>query len=78
MYPQPDVFNPGRHLTIDGQLIPEDSGRITFGFGRRACPGKGFAEDSLWLIMAQVLSVFDITPFDSQLPQPKFSLGTIS
>ncbi|KAK5129264.1 hypothetical protein LTR08_003643 [Meristemomyces frigidus] len=33
---------------------------VTFGFGRRVCPGKALADSSLYLTFAQSLAVFDI------------------
>jgi cytochrome P450 len=37
---------------------------VAFGYGRRVCPGQDFAETSVWITMASLLSVFDITPKD--------------
>ena len=31
-----------------------------FGFGRRVCPGKYLAYETLWITVASVLAVFDI------------------
>ena len=31
-----------------------------WGFGRRGCPGKTFAEANLWLVMASTIAVMDI------------------
>lgn len=36
-----------------------DSG--IFGFGRRACAGKGVALDTIWIAIASVLSVYNIS-----------------
>lgn len=35
---------------------------VTFGFGRRRCPGYLFADASLFLFIAQALTVFNIKP----------------
>ena len=32
----------------------------TFGYGRRVCPGRYFAEDILFLAIASILAVFTI------------------
>jgi len=40
----------------------DNPSEIVFGFGRRVCPGRFFAEASLWLAIANVLAVFDILP----------------
>ncbi|KAL4259703.1 cytochrome P450 family protein [Pleurotus pulmonarius] len=60
-YPDPDTFRPERFLTKDGKINPKRVDPIpNFGFGRRICPGRFFATDSLWLAVASILAVFDI------------------
>jgi len=65
-YPEPDRFSPERFL--EPKLAPglveaaHDPSNIVFGFGRRICPGQHFAEDVIWLTIANVLTVFDILP----------------
>ncbi|KAH8116037.1 cytochrome P450 [Phellopilus nigrolimitatus] len=41
----------------------DDPSSIVFGFGRRACPGRLFADTIIWLTMANVLAAFDIQPY---------------
>ncbi|VDC04845.1 unnamed protein product [Peniophora sp. CBMAI 1063] len=78
IYTDPDEFEPNRHLQ-DGDLKGEDSARLSFGFGRRTCPGKAFAEDLLWLLVAQVLSIYDITQVKEGPPlRASFTSGTFS
>ncbi|KZV70540.1 cytochrome P450 [Peniophora sp. CONT] len=77
IYARPHDFEPERHLE-GGKLVSEDSVRVSFGFGRRVCPGKAFAEDSLWLLVAQVLAVFEISSIDSDVPRASFSSSTFS
>ncbi|KDQ59121.1 hypothetical protein JAAARDRAFT_127559 [Jaapia argillacea MUCL 33604] len=62
-YPQPEVFKPERFLK-DGKLNPEvrDPSVAAFGFGRRICPGRHFSNNSLFILIALVLSTFDVTP----------------
>ncbi|KAF8655202.1 hypothetical protein AX16_003234 [Volvariella volvacea WC 439] len=62
-YPQPEVFNPDRFIK-DGKLDPDvrDPATAVFGFGRRMCPGRFFSDNSLYLVVAAVLSVYDISP----------------
>ncbi|GJE96513.1 cytochrome P450 [Phanerochaete sordida] len=61
LFPEPDVFKPGRFLRPDGSLNPNAHFPIeTFGFGRRICPGRYFAQDLLWLTIANVLATFKL------------------
>ncbi|KAJ7116496.1 cytochrome P450 [Mycena epipterygia] len=60
VYPDPHSFKPERFLK-DGQLNPAVRDPDVFGFGRRACPGRHMASDTLWIMVASMLSVFDIT-----------------
>ncbi|KAJ3478243.1 hypothetical protein NLI96_g9898 [Meripilus lineatus] len=61
-FPDPHLFNPTRHLTSSGSLNPDtkDPESIAFGFGRRVCPGKAFAIESVWIMTARILSVYEI------------------
>ncbi|KAI0699911.1 CyP450 monooxygenase [Cerioporus squamosus] len=63
VYPEPERFLPDRFLH-DGKLDAEvrDPTDFVFGYGRRVCPGKYFAETALFINMATILHVFDITP----------------
>ncbi|EIN05790.1 cytochrome P450 [Punctularia strigosozonata HHB-11173 SS5] len=63
VYPDPDAFNPDRFL-VDGRLNPSirDPGCAAFGFGRRICPGRDFLADSLAIIVASVLAMYNIDP----------------
>ena len=67
-YPNPEVFDPTRFLTKDGKLNPDvPDPTEAFGFGRRICAGRYFADHVLWLTIANVLSVFHIEePLDAQ------------
>ncbi|KAI6042967.1 cytochrome P450-like protein [Pisolithus marmoratus] len=57
-YDDSDRFDPTRHLTSDGQLSPQARQNyfIFFGFGKRVCPGRFFADHSIWAATAIVLS----------------------
>ncbi|GJE97958.1 cytochrome P450 [Phanerochaete sordida] len=60
-YPNPDVFDPTRYLTPDGELnkdMPDPE--PAFGFGRRICPGRYFAMDSMWIAMAHILATLNV------------------
>ncbi|KAJ3008327.1 hypothetical protein NUW54_g3194 [Trametes sanguinea] len=62
-YPEPERFNPDRFIR-DGQLDRGalDPSDFAFGFGRRICPGRHFAEAGLFIAIASVLHVFEIVP----------------
>jgi len=59
-YPEPFGFKPER---FEG---PNEAGinelpMATFGFGRRICPGRWLALDTLWITVASVLAVYNIS-----------------
>ncbi|KAI0259000.1 cytochrome P450 [Gloeopeniophorella convolvens] len=64
-YPSPFVFQPERFLNVDGSTKilakTEDPGFIAFGFGRRICPGIHLAENSVFLYVASILYLFNIS-----------------
>ncbi|KAF8137469.1 cytochrome P450 [Boletus edulis] len=79
-YPNPHSFIPERFLNDDGSLKPNDTEHIAFGFGRRICVGRHFADTSVWAVIANVLAVFKILrPLDEngvEIPvEPKFTTG---
>ncbi|KAI6117220.1 cytochrome P450 [Pisolithus croceorrhizus] len=57
-YNDPDRFDPTRHLTPDGQLSPEakQNNSLFYGLGKRVCPGRFFADHSLWAAIAVMMS----------------------
>ncbi|KAI0739060.1 cytochrome P450 [Daedaleopsis nitida] len=62
-YPEPEEFRPERFLR-DGVHDPtvRDPRKYAFGFGRRACPGVHFADNSLFIVIASVLHTFNVAP----------------
>ena len=79
-YPDPHAFIPERFLNDDGSLKPNDIEHIAFGFGRRICVGRHFADSTVWMAIAKVLAVFKILgPLDEngvEIPvEPRFSSG---
>ncbi|KAG2155266.1 cytochrome P450 [Suillus bovinus] len=61
VFPDASRFDPTRHLTADGQLKDQHFvNHFAFGHGRRVCPGRWFAENSLWNAMATILAVLRI------------------
>ena len=59
-YPEPDKFKPERFLNTDGSLHDDAMLISAFGYGKRICPGKHFADATLFMSIASLLSVFDI------------------
>jgi len=60
IYHEPERFNPDRFFNTDGSLNG-DIVEHAFGFGRRACPGRHMADSILWLTLACLLSVFNLS-----------------
>ncbi|KAI0822975.1 O-methylsterigmatocystin oxidoreductase [Trametes gibbosa] len=60
-YDCPDDFIPERFLKerLDGEET-RDPEKYQFGFGRRICPGRHFANNALFITVASLLHVFDI------------------
>jgi len=81
-YPDPHAFIPERFFSDDGSLKPNDMEHIMYGFGRRICVGRHFADTSVWSLIAKVLAVFKILrPLDEngvEIPvEPRFSSGIV-
>jgi cytochrome P450 len=57
VYADPDSFNPERFLSPRNEPDPDTEG---FGYGRRICPGRFFADSGLYINIVQTLATFDI------------------
>ncbi|EIW84451.1 cytochrome P450 [Coniophora puteana RWD-64-598 SS2] len=68
-YPFPETFNPERFLDANGNLA-EEMPNFVFGFGRRICPGRHLAKNSVWIAMAQILAFFSIEKAKDAFGQP--------
>ncbi|KZL65211.1 O-methylsterigmatocystin oxidoreductase (cytochrome P450 oxidoreductase), partial [Colletotrichum tofieldiae] len=56
-YADPSSFDPDRFLAPRNEPDPEDE---AFGYGRRICPGRFLADESLFIIISRLLAAFDI------------------
>ncbi|KAK1235349.1 hypothetical protein PQX77_001438 [Marasmius sp. AFHP31] len=56
--PNPDAFNPDRFMQVDSK--PPDPELFAFGFGRRICPGRYLAMNTIYLTVAHLLATFTI------------------
>ncbi|KAL5531037.1 hypothetical protein ACEPAG_3913 [Sanghuangporus baumii] len=71
VYPEPHEFKPERFDRDSEDSIPQpDPLEFIFGFGRRNCPGRYFAERSLFMLIASVLWAFKISPEKKCNDQP--------
>ncbi|KAL7284540.1 hypothetical protein ACG7TL_001832 [Trametes sanguinea] len=84
VYPDPETFNPDRFIK-DGKINPDvqDPNTFVFGYGRRICPGRHFAEASLFLMIASILHTVTIEPALDEhgnpiQPEAKMTYGVIS
>lgn len=57
IYKEPDSFDPERFLSPRNE---PDVGKLLFGFGRRACPGRYLADATIFLTIVQTLAAFDV------------------
>lgn len=65
-YPDPNDFKPERFFMANGQLN-DDTVDFPFGFGRRVCVGRYFADASLWISIASLLATFRfMRPLDNE------------
>jgi len=65
--PQPNEFNPDRYM-VDNDL--PDPKHVIFGFGRRICPGRYFADAGIWIVLANIIAIFRITPARNERDEP--------
>ncbi|KAF9263040.1 cytochrome P450 [Marasmius fiardii PR-910] len=56
--PDTTSFNPDRFMKQDGKDLPLNPELLAFGFGRRICPGRYFAINTVWLTITYLLTGF--------------------
>lgn len=54
------TFNPERFLNTKTHPAENDPHNLAFGFGRRICPGRGFADSTIFLTVVRSLQAFRI------------------
>lgn len=81
-YHDPMAFKPERFLGVDGREPEMDPSGIVFGFGRRICPGRFLAENTVYLSVAMSLAVFRVSKAVENGVEvdvkPEFQAGVIS
>ncbi|TCD62439.1 hypothetical protein EIP91_006901 [Steccherinum ochraceum] len=82
LYPEPEVFRPERFLdnTNEDAMDPNN---IIFGFGRRLCPGKAFADSNVFLLASHIIATMDLTRARDEkgqeiVPPLEFTSGFVS
>ncbi|KAJ2922489.1 hypothetical protein H1R20_g14607, partial [Candolleomyces eurysporus] len=74
VYADPFEFNPDRFIDPEtGKLDysrARDPEHACFGFGRRICPGRVMAFESLWLMIASLIAAFDIEKAKEKVTLP--------
>lgn len=71
-YPDPHLFKPERFLTANDLLDPnvQDPEVACFGFGRRICPGRFLARNSLFILISSILHTYNIAHMLDERGQP--------
>ncbi|RXW22022.1 hypothetical protein EST38_g3854 [Candolleomyces aberdarensis] len=74
VYADPFEFDPDRFINPETGKIDYSRARdpelACFGFGRRICPGKFMAFESLWLLIASLIATFDIEKVKEKVTLP--------
>nr|VWO99573.1 Ketoreductase CTB6 (EC (Cercosporin toxin biosynthesis cluster protein 6) [Ganoderma boninense] len=79
VYNNPTEFIPERYESSpDGSTGDPDPARVAFGFGRRICPGRFFADESVWLTIALMLHTFNISNPTGVKSKVEWSSGLVS
>ncbi|KAI9441768.1 cytochrome P450 [Lactarius indigo] len=74
IFPEHNRFQPERWLVPGAPVFPD----AAFGFGRRECPGRFMARESVWAAIAGVLAAFEISPVEDDPPKELYASGIVS
>ncbi|KAF9072873.1 cytochrome P450 [Rhodocollybia butyracea] len=79
IYPSPFEFSPERYLGRDpsGNQVNPDPRKFAFGYGRRVCPGQALADDTVYIAVVSILTLFNVGPLKSE-DAPKYTPYLIS
>lgn len=70
VWKDPDEFKPERFLSKDGQsVVRSHESYMPFSVGKRECPGKSLANDTLFLFITSIFQRFTAIP-DPNYPIP--------
>ncbi|KIY64631.1 cytochrome P450 [Cylindrobasidium torrendii FP15055 ss-10] len=75
LYSNPEKFDPTRFMGPNPELDPRE---VSFGFGRRACPGRLLAQATLFIVCSMSLSLFDMRPIKGDSPKFIIEHGSVS
>ncbi|KAH9044125.1 cytochrome P450 [Lactarius hengduanensis] len=73
-FPEHSRFQPERWLAPGAPAFPA----VAFGFGRRECPGRFMARESVWAAIVGVLAAFEISPVEDDPPKELFASGIVA
>ncbi|KAK0236042.1 cytochrome P450 [Armillaria nabsnona] len=59
-YPNPLIFDPSRFMPEDGKE-PQPEPTAAFGFGRRICPGRHLALNTVWIAIASMAATLSFS-----------------
>ncbi|CCM05003.1 uncharacterized protein FIBRA_07202 [Fibroporia radiculosa] len=73
----PKSFIPERFLKSAAKTTVDPS-TYMFGFAKRVCPGKALAENSVFILISGILSMFNIEKDPQETLKPEFTPGLVS
>lgn len=66
---EPQLFKPERFIDASGQINAKLDKTVSFGLGKRICPGETFARNSMFLVAAALAQNFNLAmPEHQKMP----------